>query len=106
MYDWSLARSQKVETYVWPFEVDKTPTPKESPPPQVCFALSHLDNHCYFKMNFYQRCRYEFFLAQHPYYFILMTENSSSKILVSASHEVNELFTSKEILTSYLMEFR
>ncbi|XP_059454481.1 NAD(P)H-quinone oxidoreductase subunit U, chloroplastic [Corylus avellana] len=34
MYDWSLARSQDVETYVWPFEVDKTKTPKESPPMQ------------------------------------------------------------------------
>ncbi|KAG7941834.1 hypothetical protein I3843_16G067000 [Carya illinoinensis] len=32
MYDWSLARSEKADTYVWPFEVDETPTSKESPP--------------------------------------------------------------------------
>ncbi|XP_018808391.1 NAD(P)H-quinone oxidoreductase subunit U, chloroplastic [Juglans regia] len=32
MYDWSLARSEKADTYIWPFEVDETPTSKESPP--------------------------------------------------------------------------
>ncbi|KAF9680959.1 hypothetical protein SADUNF_Sadunf06G0175700 [Salix dunnii] len=32
MYDWSLARSEKPETYMWPYEVDFTPT--APPPPQ------------------------------------------------------------------------
>ncbi|KAH7523871.1 NAD(P)H-quinone oxidoreductase subunit U, chloroplastic [Ziziphus jujuba] len=34
LYDWSLARSEKPERYVWPFEVDKTKPPTEPPPPQ------------------------------------------------------------------------
>ncbi|GMY29040.1 NAD(P)H-quinone oxidoreductase subunit U, chloroplastic [Fagus crenata] len=34
LYDWSLARSGEPDRYVWPFEVDETPTPKESPPPR------------------------------------------------------------------------
>ncbi|GLT75973.1 hypothetical protein SLA2020_476610 [Shorea laevis] len=34
MYDWSLARSEQSDTYMWPFEVDITQTPTEDPPPQ------------------------------------------------------------------------
>ncbi|KAJ7966366.1 Chaperone DnaJ-domain superfamily protein [Quillaja saponaria] len=36
IYDWSLARSEKPDAYVWPFEVDITQTPKDigTPPPQ------------------------------------------------------------------------
>ncbi|CAK9165606.1 unnamed protein product [Ilex paraguariensis] len=34
LYDWSLARNEKPDRYVWPFEVDITQTPTESPPPQ------------------------------------------------------------------------
>ncbi|KAJ8492137.1 hypothetical protein OPV22_013858 [Ensete ventricosum] len=34
LYDWSLARSEKPDRYVWPFEVDITQTPTETPPPQ------------------------------------------------------------------------
>lgn len=34
-YDWSLARSDKPDRYVWPFEVDITQTPTQPPPPQV-----------------------------------------------------------------------
>ncbi|XP_010261937.1 PREDICTED: NAD(P)H-quinone oxidoreductase subunit U, chloroplastic [Nelumbo nucifera] len=34
LYDWSLARSEKPERYVWPFEVDITQTPTQPPPPQ------------------------------------------------------------------------
>ncbi|KAF9617440.1 hypothetical protein IFM89_036401 [Coptis chinensis] len=35
LYDWSLARSENSEKYVWPFEVDITPqTSPETPPPQ------------------------------------------------------------------------
>ncbi|THU70977.1 hypothetical protein C4D60_Mb08t30670 [Musa balbisiana] len=34
LYDWSLARSEKPDRYVWPFEVDITQTPTEPPPPQ------------------------------------------------------------------------
>ncbi|KAH8504612.1 hypothetical protein H0E87_012014 [Populus deltoides] len=32
MYDWSLVRSEKPERYMWPYEVDFTPT--APPPPQ------------------------------------------------------------------------
>ncbi|KAI3468065.1 hypothetical protein Pfo_024728 [Paulownia fortunei] len=34
LYDWSLARSGKPDTYMWPFEVDITQTPTGTPPPQ------------------------------------------------------------------------
>ncbi|KAL1833822.1 hypothetical protein ACET3Z_003473 [Daucus carota] len=34
LYDWSLSRNGNPETYVWPFEVDSTPTSTELPPPQ------------------------------------------------------------------------
>ncbi|XP_006288530.2 NAD(P)H-quinone oxidoreductase subunit U, chloroplastic [Capsella rubella] len=34
MYDWSLARSEKAERYVWPFEVDIMEPSTEEPPPQ------------------------------------------------------------------------
>ncbi|XP_031496384.1 NAD(P)H-quinone oxidoreductase subunit U, chloroplastic [Nymphaea colorata] len=34
LYDWSIARSEKPDRYVWPFEVDITQTPTEPPPPQ------------------------------------------------------------------------
>ncbi|CAN6456021.1 unnamed protein product [Victoria cruziana] len=34
LYDWSLARSEKPDRYVWPFEVDITQSPSEPPPPQ------------------------------------------------------------------------
>ncbi|XP_028089261.1 NAD(P)H-quinone oxidoreductase subunit U, chloroplastic isoform X2 [Camellia sinensis] len=34
LYDWSLARSEKPDTYIWPFEVDTTKKSTESPPPQ------------------------------------------------------------------------
>ncbi|XP_061374970.1 NAD(P)H-quinone oxidoreductase subunit U, chloroplastic [Gastrolobium bilobum] len=34
IYDWSLARSQITDKYVWPFEVDITQIPKGDPPPQ------------------------------------------------------------------------
>ncbi|XP_010936952.1 NAD(P)H-quinone oxidoreductase subunit U, chloroplastic isoform X1 [Elaeis guineensis] len=34
LYDWSLARSENPDRYVWPFEVDITQTPKWPPPPQ------------------------------------------------------------------------
>lgn len=45
LYDWSLARSEKPDRYVWPFEVDITQTPTEPPPPQVCMVQfwSHLN---------------------------------------------------------------
>ncbi|RWR79503.1 NADPH-quinone oxidoreductase subunit U, chloroplastic [Cinnamomum micranthum f. kanehirae] len=33
LYDWSLARSEKPDRYVWPFEVDITQTPTQTPPP-------------------------------------------------------------------------
>ncbi|KAI6679851.1 hypothetical protein NL676_033732 [Syzygium grande] len=33
LYDWSLARSQKPDRYMWPFEADITQTPTQSPPP-------------------------------------------------------------------------
>ncbi|XP_021890738.1 NAD(P)H-quinone oxidoreductase subunit U, chloroplastic isoform X2 [Carica papaya] len=35
MYDWSLARSEAPDRYVWPFEIDITQTPTQPPPPQV-----------------------------------------------------------------------
>ncbi|VVB16900.1 unnamed protein product [Arabis nemorensis] len=34
MYDWSLARSEKAERYIWPFEVDIMEPSREEPPPQ------------------------------------------------------------------------
>ncbi|KAJ4708960.1 Chaperone DnaJ-domain superfamily protein [Melia azedarach] len=34
LYDWSLARTENSDRYVWPFEVDITQTPKGTPPPQ------------------------------------------------------------------------
>uniref|UniRef100_A0A1J3FBV8 NAD(P)H-quinone oxidoreductase subunit U, chloroplastic n=1 Tax=Noccaea caerulescens TaxID=107243 RepID=A0A1J3FBV8_NOCCA len=34
MYDWSIARSEKAERYVWPFEVDIMEPSREEPPPQ------------------------------------------------------------------------
>ncbi|OAY81572.1 NAD(P)H-quinone oxidoreductase subunit U, chloroplastic [Ananas comosus] len=34
LYDWSLARSERPERYVWPFEVDITETPTQPPPPK------------------------------------------------------------------------
>ncbi|KAG9457345.1 hypothetical protein H6P81_001853 [Aristolochia fimbriata] len=34
LYDWSLARSEKPDRYVWPFEVDITQTPTQPPPPK------------------------------------------------------------------------
>ncbi|KAL2346590.1 hypothetical protein Fmac_000590 [Flemingia macrophylla] len=36
LYDWSLARVENTEEFVWPYEVDITQTkvPKEDPPPQ------------------------------------------------------------------------
>ncbi|MED6144543.1 hypothetical protein PIB30_016589 [Stylosanthes scabra] len=35
IYDWSLARAQSADTYIWPYEVDKTSlTSKEEPPAQ------------------------------------------------------------------------
>ncbi|XP_057799836.1 NAD(P)H-quinone oxidoreductase subunit U, chloroplastic [Salvia miltiorrhiza] len=34
LYDWSLARSGKPDTYMWPFEVDITQAPIGDPPPQ------------------------------------------------------------------------
>lgn len=34
LYDWSLARTENPDKYVWPFEVDVTQTPKGTPPPQ------------------------------------------------------------------------
>ncbi|KAK7351294.1 hypothetical protein VNO77_10626 [Canavalia gladiata] len=34
MYDWSLARTENKDNYVWPFEVDIKPIPKEDPPLQ------------------------------------------------------------------------
>ncbi|KAJ6848487.1 NAD(P)H-quinone oxidoreductase subunit U, chloroplastic [Iris pallida] len=34
LYDWSLARSENPDRYIWPFEVDITQTPTESPPPE------------------------------------------------------------------------
>ncbi|KAL2545098.1 NAD(P)H-quinone oxidoreductase subunit U [Forsythia ovata] len=33
LYDWSLARNEKPDRYMWPFEVDITQTPTEIPPP-------------------------------------------------------------------------
>ncbi|KAF8036106.1 hypothetical protein BT93_C1951 [Corymbia citriodora subsp. variegata] len=33
LYDWSLARSEKPDRYMWPFEADITQTPTGSPPP-------------------------------------------------------------------------
>lgn len=38
LYDWSLARNGNPDSYVWPFEVDITQTPTESPPPQVLYS--------------------------------------------------------------------
>ncbi|KAI9118115.1 hypothetical protein K1719_010447 [Acacia pycnantha] len=34
IYDWSLARTENTEQYVWPFEVDVTQTTQDTPPPQ------------------------------------------------------------------------
>ncbi|MED6115379.1 hypothetical protein PIB30_089901 [Stylosanthes scabra] len=35
IYDWSLARAESTDTYIWPYEVDKTSlTSKEEPPAQ------------------------------------------------------------------------
>ncbi|KAF3446101.1 hypothetical protein FNV43_RR11280 [Rhamnella rubrinervis] len=34
LYDWSLARSEKSDRYVWPYEVEKAKPPLEPPPPQ------------------------------------------------------------------------
>ncbi|XP_027084083.1 NAD(P)H-quinone oxidoreductase subunit U, chloroplastic [Coffea arabica] len=34
LYDWSLARTEKPDRYMWPFEVDITQTPTGTPPPQ------------------------------------------------------------------------
>ncbi|KAG6409530.1 hypothetical protein SASPL_127570 [Salvia splendens] len=34
LYDWSLARSEKPDTYVWPFEVDSMREQLGDPPPQ------------------------------------------------------------------------
>ncbi|XP_068660833.1 NAD(P)H-quinone oxidoreductase subunit U, chloroplastic [Aristolochia californica] len=34
LYDWSLARSEMPDRYVWPFEVDITQTPTQPPPPK------------------------------------------------------------------------
>ncbi|KAK4274543.1 hypothetical protein QN277_017746 [Acacia crassicarpa] len=34
IYDWSLARTENTEQYVWPFEVDITQTTQDTPPPQ------------------------------------------------------------------------
>ncbi|KAK7311952.1 hypothetical protein RJT34_10447 [Clitoria ternatea] len=34
MYDWSLARTEKTDAYIWPYEVDKTKTSTEDPPQQ------------------------------------------------------------------------
>ncbi|KAH9805103.1 NAD(P)H-quinone oxidoreductase subunit U [Citrus sinensis] len=34
LYDWSLARTENPDRYLWPFEVDVTQTPKGTPPPQ------------------------------------------------------------------------
>ncbi|KAH6804726.1 Chaperone DnaJ-domain superfamily protein [Perilla frutescens var. frutescens] len=34
MYDWSLVRSGKPDSYMWPFEVDITQTPIGDPPPR------------------------------------------------------------------------
>ncbi|WOL11588.1 NAD(P)H-quinone oxidoreductase subunit U, chloroplastic [Canna indica] len=34
LYDWSLARSEKPDRYVWPFEVDITQTFTTPPPPE------------------------------------------------------------------------
>uniref|UniRef100_A0A0F7H1N4 Chaperone DnaJ-domain superfamily protein n=1 Tax=Masdevallia picturata TaxID=125444 RepID=A0A0F7H1N4_9ASPA len=33
LYDWSLARNEMPDRYVWPFEVDITQTPTQPPPP-------------------------------------------------------------------------
>ncbi|PQM37810.1 NAD(P)H-quinone oxidoreductase subunit U chloroplastic [Prunus yedoensis var. nudiflora] len=33
LYDWSLARSEKPDTYVWPYEVEKTRPAEGTPPP-------------------------------------------------------------------------
>nr|AQX44164.1 hypothetical protein [Apostasia odorata] len=35
LYDWSFGRSESPDRYVWPFEVDITQTPTQSPPPQA-----------------------------------------------------------------------
>lgn len=34
LYDWSLARSERPEEYMWPFELDSTPASTEPPPAQ------------------------------------------------------------------------
>ncbi|PSR93619.1 NAD(P)H-quinone oxidoreductase subunit U like [Actinidia chinensis var. chinensis] len=34
LYDWSLARSENPDTYLWPFEVDNSKKSTEPPPPQ------------------------------------------------------------------------
>uniref|UniRef100_A0A0F7CZC4 Chaperone DnaJ-domain superfamily protein n=1 Tax=Goodyera fumata TaxID=1390594 RepID=A0A0F7CZC4_9ASPA len=34
LYDWSLARNEMPDKYVWPFEVDITQTPTQIPPPR------------------------------------------------------------------------
>lgn len=34
LYDWSLSRNENPDRYLWPFEVDITQTPTESPPQQ------------------------------------------------------------------------
>lgn len=44
MYDWSLARSEKAERYIWPFEVDIMEPSREEPPPQVPFCYDEMLN--------------------------------------------------------------
>lgn len=34
LYDWSVARSEKPDRYLWPYEVDNTPKSTETPPQQ------------------------------------------------------------------------
>lgn len=50
LYDWSLARSERPERYVWPFEVDITETPTQPPPPKVyvstCSSLISISFDC------------------------------------------------------------
>lgn len=38
LYDWSLARSAKPDTYIWPFEVETTRATPETPPPVMVSA--------------------------------------------------------------------
>ncbi|RDX71572.1 NAD(P)H-quinone oxidoreductase subunit U, chloroplastic [Mucuna pruriens] len=44
IYDWSLARAENTNEFVWPFEVDITQTkvPNEDPPQQVLVAIIYL----------------------------------------------------------------